>query len=211
MVKNMANSTDKVYYNRGYLFRKKDDPVGMSSGENDALELYVYDVKKKTTTTGNEIIELSCSGNFNKNNGIDYVLGEDVYTDKDKGLVFVTCTAWDIKRERLEKLNIRKGFVLLIHGKFEKQTYTRNDGTQGTSVVCKNIKQFFIMKYPNDNQNGSAPAASGNATPAPAAQAQAAPAPAPAPAVPPMNPPQDAQTPVGNTGPIDANDVQVPF
>lgn len=201
----MANATDKVYYNRGYLFRKKDDPVGVS-GENDALELYVYDVTKKTTATGSEILELSCSGNFNKNNGIDYVLGEDVYADKDKGLVFVTCTAWDIKRERLEKLNIRKGFVLLVHGKFEKQAFTRKDGTPGVAVACKNIKQFFIMRYPNDGQTapatGSAPASQ---------QTQTQAAPAPAPSAPAMNPPEAPQTPVGNTAPIDASDVQVPF
>ena len=114
----MANANNKVYYNRGYLFRKKDDPVGVS-GECNTLELYVYDVKDKTTRTGDEIIELSCSGNFNKNNGIDYVLGDDVYADKEKGLLFITCSAWDIKKDRLKKLNIRKGFVLLIHGKFE--------------------------------------------------------------------------------------------
>ena len=95
----MANANNKVYYNRGYLFRKKDDPVGVS-GECNTLELYVYDVKDKTTRTGDEIIELSCSGNFNKNNGIDYVLGDDVYADKEKGLLFITCSAWDIKKDR---------------------------------------------------------------------------------------------------------------
>lgn len=210
MVKIMANQNDKVYYNRGYLFRKKDDPVGVS-GENDSLELYVYGVNDKVTSTGQEILELSCSGNFNKNNGIDYVLGEDVYSDKDKGLVFITCSAWDMKRDRLKKLNVRKGFVLLVYGKFEKQTFTRSDGTPGVSVVCKNVKNFFITKYPNDGQGGNvAPA-----TPAPAStQSQSAPAPAPAPAAPAtnaMNPPVPDSQPTGNTAPIDASDVQVPF
>lgn len=196
----MANANNKVYYNRGYLFRKKDDPVGVS-GECNTLELYVYDVKNKTTRTGDEIIELSCSGNFNKNNGIDYVLGDDVYTDKEKGLLFITCSAWDIKKDRLKKLNIRKGFVLLIHGKFERQEYTRQDNSKGVSVVCKNIKNFDVLKFPNDGQT---------ATPASATQpAQEAPAPAPATST--MNAPVAPQTPVGNTAPVDASDVQVPF
>lgn len=196
----MANANNKVYYNRGYLFRKKDGPVGVS-GECNTLELYVYDVKDKTIRTGDEIIELSCSGNFNKNNGIDYVLGDDVYTDKEKGLLFITCSAWDIKKDRLKKLNIRKGFVLLIHGKFERQEYTRQDNSKGVSVVCKNIKHFDVLKFPNDGQT---------ATPASATQpAQEAPAPAPATST--MNAPVAPQTPVGNTAPVDASDVQVPF
>lgn len=210
----MANGTDKVYYNRGYLFRKKDDPVGVS-GENDSLELYVYGVNDKVTTTGQQILELQCSGNFNKNNGIDYVLGEDVYSDKDKGLVFITCSAWDMKRERLQKLNVRKGFVLLVYGKFEKQTYTRQDGSQGVSVVCKNVKNFFITKYPNDGQGGNTAPAQSNSAPAPAPAAQAptqnTPAPAPAPAAPVALPMNEPQAPVGNTAPVDASDVQVPF
>lgn len=199
----MANANNKIYYNRGYLFRKKDDPVGVS-GECNSLELYVYDVKDKTTKTGDEVLELSCSGNFSKNNGIDYVLGDDVYTDKEKGLVFITCSAWDIKKDRLKKLNVRKGFVLLIHGKFERQEYTRQDGSKGVSVVCKNVKAFDVVRFPNDGQT-AAPAQ--NAT----QPTQAQPAPAPAPSAPAMNPPVAPQTPVGNTAPMDPSDVQVPF
>lgn len=199
----------RVYYNKGYLYRGSNDPVGVS-GKSDSLELYVYDVKTATTQTNETVLELSTSGHFSRNNGIDYVLGEDAYADKTNGLMYVRCTAWGAKKDRLLQLNIRKGFVLRIYGKFEKQTFTRQDGTQGSAVVCKNIQQFEIVVYPKDNNGGTSAPAPAQTAPAPQPMnppVQPTPAPATAPA--PQAPVQASyQTPPTTVG---VGDAELPF
>lgn len=203
-----GNGNGKVYYNKGYLFRGSQDPVGVS-GKSDSLELYVYDVKQTTVSgTGEPVLELSTSGHFNRNNGIDYVLGEDAYSDRSNGLIYIKCTAWGAKKDRLLQLNVRKGFVLRIYGKFEKQTFTRQDGTPGTAVVCKNVQQFEIIVWPKD-ENG------GTQIPAPAPAPQGSVAPAPAPAAP-MNPPTQAApapVPQNSATPTTGSnaDINIPF
>ena len=182
---------EKKYFNNGYLMRKSSEAVGMGTG---SLDLWVNKVETKTIpSTGDVVLELSTSGTFNNNNNIGYCLGDDVYANNE-GLMYVNVTAWGPKKDRLLKLNVGQGFRLTVYGEFKKETYTGNDGTPKTKVVCKDMKQFEVSHFPQ-NQNGTQAA--------PTQAAQPAPAPAPAPA-------QAAPVQVPQPAPVDAG-VAVPF
>lgn len=166
-----STTQNKPLYNRGFITRDKADVEGRSAKGN-CLELWVNQATQKTVqSTGDVVLELNMNGKFNNNNGVDYTLGKDVYAN-DEGLMYVQATAWNVNKDRLIKLNIRKGFLLRIYGVFEKEVFARNDGSQGASVRVKNIQQFEVVQWPKDGQNGNGNNAGNNtpaSTPAPAA------------------------------------------
>lgn len=202
------NQPNRPMFNRGFITREKGAANEGCSAKGNSLELWVVNATQKTvSSTGEVVLEMNTNGHFNSYNGIDYTLGKDVYSD-DSGLIWVACTAWGVVKDRLIKLNMRKGYRLRIYGVFQKETYPRNDGTTGVKVVCKNVQNFEVVGWPKDeNNNGQNNGNGNNVAPAPAP----APAPVPAPTVP-VNQtlvtgqPQPTQSPtptvpVGNTTP----------
>ena len=192
---NTTNATQDVpRYDRGFMTREKSDVEGRSAKAN-SLELWINKVETKTVqSTGDVVLEMNCSGHFNQNNGVDYTLGKDVYAD-DKGLIWIKATAWSKTKDRLLKLNVRKGFKLKLYGVFEKETYTAQDGSIRVNVVCKNVQQFEVVVWPKAPQDASAPAQ--QTAPAPAQQT----APAPAPQAAPAPTPQAAPAPTPQAAP----------
>lgn len=196
------NQPNKPMFNRGFITREKGATNEGCSAKGNSLELWVVNAIQKTVpSTGEVILEMNTNGHFNSYNGIDYTLGKDVYAD-DSGLIWVTCSAWGVVKDRLIKLNMRKGYRLRIYGVFQKETYPRNDGTTGVKVVCKNVQNFEVVSWPKDeNNNGQNNSDGNNVAPAPTAPATA-PTPAPVNQTPVAAQPQPTQSPTP-TVPVD--------
>ena len=148
----------------GCVDREVVDTVGKAVG---SLAMYLNGpVSIKTTAANNEVGEMNLSGRFLANSGIPYALGEDILDPKD-GHMFVRASAWSFVLERLKKLNLQKGALVQIYGHFEVEEFTREDGTKGKSVVCRDVKQFDVLSFGKDRK----PAAQSDAVPAAAAPA----------------------------------------
>ena len=201
----MANNNNNVKFERGYLERVDAKTEGKAIG---SLELWVNKVEQSTTPSGEIVLNLNTNGHFSKIQGIDYALGADAYSGEN-GLMYVQCTAWSMVKDRLIKLNVRKGFKLRIYGTFEKETYQANDGTPRTAVRVKAIKQFEVDVWPKDNNENEAPQAPQDSQPAPQQ------APQTAPPLPQGNPAQvpTQQAAMGNVGASNSIDLpgNIPF
>ena len=130
MANNTTTTDNQPRYDRGKITRENAQVEGRSA-KNQSLELWVNKVETKTIqSTGDVVLELGLNGHFNQNNGVDYTLGKDVYSD-DKGLLYVHATAWNVNKDSMLKLYVRKGFKLRIYGVYEKEVFTRPDGSIG--------------------------------------------------------------------------------
>lgn len=186
------NQPNRPMFNRGFITRANGATTEGCSARGNSLELWINTAVQKTVaSTGEVVLELNTSGHFNSYNGIDYTLGKDVYAD-DTGLIWINCTAWGVVKDRLIKLDVRKGFRLRIYGVFQKETYQRTDGTQGIKVVCKSIQNFEVVAWPKDGNNASQPANNNGSVATSQPQAPVAPAPTPATNVQPTQPVQTA-------------------
>jgi single-stranded DNA-binding protein len=171
----------KLTYQDGYLVRGDSSKAGRSA-KNNSLVGHIYDIVEGTSsTTGKQFATVKCWGFYNnEENGIDYVLGNDVYaidsqTGKVSKKIFWEATAWDEQRNIvLNKLRLGKGFDARIYGMFEKNEYTNAQGEKRNTVRVRGINKVDVVKWPSNWQKGESSASTSTTSSAASAQTPSA-------------------------------------
>lgn len=65
---------------------------------------------------------------------------------EDKGTLFVRCEAWRAQADNVAE-TLKKGMRVIVQGELVVNTYTKQDGTTGTSVELKNTEVGVSLKY----------------------------------------------------------------
>ena len=145
----MANNYN---FSRGCVAKMKDGTIWASG-----LQMKVSGVRTRAAGE-KEVTEVYGFGFYGRASSVGYLLGDEMFVNKENGLCHVNCTAWDSVKGFVDKLNLHEGDTVRVHGEVRPNVYEKPDGTKRTSinVTIRNIEVDFRKKQ--DAQTEEAPA-----------------------------------------------------
>lgn len=65
---------------------------------------------------------------------------------EEKATMFIRCEAWRSQADNIAE-TLKKGMRVMVHGELSISTYSKQDGSTGTSVDIKNAEVAVSLKY----------------------------------------------------------------